>query len=463
MSIHIHGAAVASPIGRPADRFGAWAPWLLTSAATLLAVGDRFGLDAAWLLWAAVAGLLLAAASLARQHAAALRQVEIRRALAVSETRSRQLLENVAAGLLTVAADGMCRGANAALVRLLGFATESDLLAADFRQHLYAGPGTFDALLQRARQDGELPIVEFNVRRRDGVQLMAAATVRAVWDERGDVEGFEVTLLDISDLKIAERQRRSMERRFRRLFDSNAVGIMFGNLRRGTLDEGNDRLGELLGLHASEFPILLDSLGAQNELPLSVAVRAALEDSGHAPPVERILTRADGARIGVLICAAMIDPLQGDFIGVVVEREATSIDRTRDTHRACLHESVVDALPLLVARFDAAAKLSYCNRAFVEWFGFSSAPLGWSLEELFGAECDQALAAPLKHVLAGATESAEMDLLQVGGRPQRLSATFAPHRRADGGISGFVMLLRDHSSRALTAAIPMRTETTYTS
>ena len=175
---------------------------------------------------------------------------------------------------------------------------------------------------------------------------------------------------------------------------------------------------------------------------------------------------ADGSRFGLLISAAVIDPLQGDFIGVVMERGHLSSASGQVSPGTGLHESLLDSLPLLVARFDRFSELTYCNRAFVDWFGFSSAPIGWSLEDLFGAETKGILTAQVDRVLGGATETVEFDFFRVGGRFQRLEIVFAPHRRSDESVGGFVALLQGYAQPTTAAdpatAVPVESETTYT-
>lgn len=459
-------AGVAAPIGSRIREQLRSEPVLFFGVAGSLVAGFAFlGVGSGWLAALAVAVLATAGVRAASQRSRMRGLVEARRALTVSEQKFRGLYESVAAALLFIAPGGACRGANPAFLRLLGYRSEQEFLAVDFREHTFAGPGTFDALLSRTRQDGELQSVELNLRRRDGIQLMTAGTLRASWDDAGEVTGFEFTVLDISDLKLAERQRRSIERRFRRLFDSNAVGVMFGNLQRGTLEEANGRVQGMVGLRAAELPVLLDGLSCAGESSLTDAIRAALESGGHAPPIDRTYVRGDGTRVAVSVCAAVTDPLQGDFIAVVMER-GESVASEPVGAGTPLHESVLDSMPLLVARFDLSAELTYCNRSFLDWFGFASAPFGWSLEELFGADCQRAMADRLDRVRAGFTEATTLELFRVGGQQHRLEVTFAPHRRSDGGVGGFLTILRDGAKAAVDAdvalPVPMERETIYT-
>lgn len=434
-------------------------------SAGLLAVAAFFGANPWWV--AALAILILGALGFwaAAQRTEIRRLVEARRVLAASDWKFRRLYENVAVALLAVERDGTSRSENPALLRVLSYRSESDFLAADFREHTFSGPGTYNALLLRTRKGGELPVVELHLRRRDGVQLTAAGSIRVCWDDAGEVTGFEFTLLDISDLKVAERQRRWTERRFRRLFDSNAVGIMFGNLCRGTFVEANERLRELVQLRASELPVLLDGLVSTEDASLIDSIRASVESGGHEPPVDCVYVRGDGTRVAASVCAAITDSLQGDCIAVVVERGDRSGALAGAATASRLHESMLDSVPLLVARLDATAAPTFCNLAFRDWFGFPSSPLGWSFEEPFGVKWQRVLAARLDRVLEGVAQKLGIDVFRAAGHHHRLEALLAPHRRRDGSVGGFLVVIRQCADRVESgieaAPVPVHGETTY--
>ena len=415
----------------------------------------------------AVPGLIVACVTAIlclRQRGEMLRERDSRRSLAASDRDARERYENVAAAVLSIAADGRARSANSALVNLLGYPSEHELLARDLRDLTYAGPGTLDGLLQRARVNGELSAIEMTLRRRDGIPVILAANVRTHWDEAGGVTGFEATMLDIGELKVADRQRRSVERRFRHLFDSNTVGFMFGNLRRASLDEANPYLRELLGVRTSELPIHLDLLVSSAEPPLTEAISAALESGGHAAPTERTYLCTDGRRVGVLMCVSIVDPLQGDFIAVVIERDAGATGPATADGVAAFHESILDALPSMVARFSTGGGLTYCNRRFLDWFGFPTAPLGWSLEDLLGPDGHPGIKRTIGQVLGGATELVRLDVRRADGRLRRFVATIAAHVRPDGKVRGFVAVLNEAGTQEPSApepGVPIGGESTY--
>jgi len=427
-----------------------------------LAAAAAFGADARASAWVAVALACMAAFICLRQHDALKRLRDSRRSLAAPDRDARERYENVAAGVLSIDADGRARSANRALVSLLGYPGELELLAHDLRDAIYAGPGTLESVLQRASVNGELSSTEMTLRRRDGIPVMLAANVRTEWDGAGIVTGFEAAMLDIGELKVADRQRRSMERRFRHVFDSNAVGFMFGNLRRASLDEANQYLRELLGVRASELPVHLDALVSAAETPLTEAISAAVQSGGHSVPTERTYLRSDGRRVGVLMCISVVDPLQGDFIAVVIERDAGFVGPGAGDRATAFHESVLDMLPSLVARFSAAGELTYCNRRFLDWFGFPTAPLGWSLEALLGP--DPGLKRAIGQAISGTTEHVGLEVRRADGQCRRFAATIVAHSRPDGKVGGFVAVLDEegpHERSAPGSRVPIAVESTY--
>jgi PAS domain S-box-containing protein len=448
MASEPHGTP-AAPEWSGLAKLSALRPARVSVLLAVVATGAlALGIPAAWVCAFAVSALLVSAVLLDRSRAAIRHLQSVARSLRASEYRQRREYEAISAGVMTLRQDGSPATANAALVAMLGFSTEVELLAIDLREQVFTAHGQLESLLARARREGEVATIELHLRRRAGAPLIAAATVRAHWDEAGGIDHFHVTLTDIGDLKFAERQRRSLERRSRRLFDSNAAGIMFGNLRRGTMDEANARMRELAGLRPSELPALLDSVLAGGRPFLGPAVRAALETDGFAPPNDTVYVRADGRPVATTVWAAMIDALQGDFAAIVVERPADHANLRPEPVAERHYESVLDALPDLVARFNREQRLTYCNAACRAWFGFPVTPTGLSLRELLGCDVLQPLDEHVDSVLSGSTVRSVIEVFQVGGRRHSLGIALSPHRRGDGTVAGIVATMRDLTALA---------------
>jgi PAS domain S-box-containing protein len=383
---------------------------------------------------AAVAVVLLYGRTVARE----LR--DGRRELAESEMRYRRLYEGSAAGLLELGPDGRFLRANPALLRMLGHTDERELGERDLADDVYAGPGTLEAVVLRARSHGEIANVEIRLRRRDGRMVTGLATVRAVWDELGQTTAFELTLIDVTDMKLAESQRRSMELRFRRLFDSNAVGVLFGNLHRGTLDDANDYLLDQLGVRRTELPLLLSTITPEDHVERDREKGRDLRENGAIEPFQKDYLRRDGTRVPALVSAALVDAARGDFIGVAIDRSAEVAAARRSEETKAFYELLLDAVPTRIAAVDADERVLYWNRAYREWFGGGDP--GCTIAEAVGPERYAAVAPHIRRALAGESVRFETEIPR-DGRRYTLDITYAPTRDPQGRVTGFLSFVHD--------------------
>ncbi|HEY4491063.1 MAG TPA: PAS domain S-box protein, partial [Acidobacteriota bacterium] len=91
--------------------------------------------------------------------------------LRASERKYRSLFENSFDGVYQSTPEGKILTANPALVRLLGFESEEELLKADINS-LYVDPEERRRNISRLEKDGELRNVELHLKRKDGEQVI---------------------------------------------------------------------------------------------------------------------------------------------------------------------------------------------------------------------------------------------------------------------------------------------------
>ena len=120
------------------------------------------------------------------------------KALKASEQRYRELFQNVTAGVFQTTVDGKFMAANPALVRMLGYDSEDDLLAVDVARDVYADPDHRDQWVRAMAEHGEVRNAELVLRRKDGTRLVVLENSRAVRDSDGKVLFCEGTLTDIT-------------------------------------------------------------------------------------------------------------------------------------------------------------------------------------------------------------------------------------------------------------------------
>jgi len=121
------------------------------------------------------------------QQIAELKKLEMERKkteedLRFSEAKFRGLFENVFDGIYQTTPDGKIISANPALVQMLGYDSEAELLAIDIAHDLYANPEDRGILAQRLEKKGELRNVELVLKRKDGDHIIVLENARAVRD-----------------------------------------------------------------------------------------------------------------------------------------------------------------------------------------------------------------------------------------------------------------------------------------
>ncbi|HEY6877309.1 MAG TPA: PAS domain S-box protein [Polyangiales bacterium] len=94
--------------------------------------------------------------------------------------------------------------------------------------------------------------IDFQVRHRDGAWLWRLARGVALRSDAGELRGFIGSVVDITDLKRAERALRASETRFRSTFENASVGMALADMD-GTTFEGNDALSQFLGYERNEL------------------------------------------------------------------------------------------------------------------------------------------------------------------------------------------------------------------
>jgi diguanylate cyclase (GGDEF)-like protein/PAS domain S-box-containing protein len=119
-------------------------------------------------------------------------------ALKASEQRYRELFQNVTAGVFQSTPDGKIMAANPALVRMLGYDTEDELIAVDVGRDLYMDPGHRENWVKAMADDGEVRNAELLLKRKDGTKVVVLENSRAVRDSEGRVLFYEGTLTDIT-------------------------------------------------------------------------------------------------------------------------------------------------------------------------------------------------------------------------------------------------------------------------
>jgi PAS domain S-box-containing protein len=197
---------------------------------------------------------------------------------------------------------------------------------------------------------------------------------------------------EISERKQAEKEReqafRSLEQseaRFRRLVESNIIGIIYADLN-GNITEANDAFLQMVGYERSELrsgDLRLDKITPPEYQHLDQGAIAQLISSGVCPAFEKEFIRSDGTRIPLLVGWAMLEESQQNTIGFVLDLTERKQAEQKIREQAALLDITTDAI--LVRDLDNQIQF---------WNQGAERVYGWKAQEAIGRNANQLLYRP---------------------------------------------------------------------
>ncbi|MCX6031009.1 MAG: PAS domain S-box protein [Chloroflexi bacterium] len=136
--------------------------------------------------------------------------VSVEQKLQESEVGYRALFEHVPDGIYRTSPNGRLLAVNPALVRMLGFASQDELISANISHGLYVRPEERAYWTRKLEAEGEIQNAEITLRHRGGRPVVVLDNAYAVRDAEGNVLYYEGTLTDITERKRAEEGLRSL-------------------------------------------------------------------------------------------------------------------------------------------------------------------------------------------------------------------------------------------------------------
>jgi len=133
---------------------------------------------------------------------------EAGKALRHSQSLYRALVENPAYGICRCDAEGKFLDVNQALLAMLGYSTKVELLAANRGSEIVLDLGQEKPLAGSSPESVRIEPVEIEWKRKNGTTLKARLSGCGVFDERGDVVGYEIIAVDVTDQRKLEDQLR---------------------------------------------------------------------------------------------------------------------------------------------------------------------------------------------------------------------------------------------------------------
>jgi len=162
------------------------------------------------------------------------RQIEV--ALRQSEQNFRSMIENSPYGIFRITPDHRIQQANRALLDMLGYAAESEVVGMNTATHLFSSVAEHKRITEQFNNQNEVKGVEVEWKRKDGSPLTVRYGRHTVLDDSGNVHHKEIIAEDITE-------RRALEQQLRQAQKMEAVGQLAG----GVAHDFNNLLGVIIG------------------------------------------------------------------------------------------------------------------------------------------------------------------------------------------------------------------------
>ncbi|MFN6469215.1 MAG: PAS domain S-box protein [Nostoc sp. SerVER01] len=200
-------------------------------------------------------------------------------------------------------------------------------------------------------------------------------------DANGQIIRAVGSTTDISDRKRAEVALQESEAKFRRIVESNIVGIYFGDFN-GRVYEANDAFLETFGYTREDLAagiIRWNSMTPPEYQTLDQQKIQELEVSGVCTPFEKEYVHKNGTRIPVLLGIARIESTKDNgysacFVLDLTQRKRAELALRESEER---YRYLCNAMPQLVWICNAQGECEHVNE---RWYEFT----GQSVEEAMG-------------------------------------------------------------------------------
>ncbi|MHC5859977.1 sensor histidine kinase [Nostoc sp.] len=260
-------------------------------------------------------------------------------------------------------------------------------------------------------------------------------------------------------LQTSLQMRQVSEARFRRLVESNIIGVIVANMD-GAIAEANDVFLEMVGYSREDLlagrvrwrdMIPPEYIEANNSaMPTAGYAYAELKTKGVCQPFENQYIRKDNSRVPILLGCALLENTPEDVICFVLDlsqrKQAEAALRQREDELRL----ITNAVPVNISYVDSKQHYRFNNKGYEDWFGLPASEIsGKHIREVLGESVYQSILPYVETVLSGEQVTYETQLSDKDGKNHYVNVTYVPQFSQQEKVEGFVVLSTDITLRKL--------------
>ena len=187
--------------------------------------------------------------------------------------------------------------------------------------------------------------------------------------------GVSIYFRDVTKKKETERALRVSESRFRKLFESDMMGVAIPD-RFGAFRESNDELLRMTGYTREDQESGLVRWDTMTPPEYAYLDREHIQEAakrGSCAPYEKEYIRKDGGRVPILCGYALLEESEDEYIGFVLDLSEQKQAERELREREERFRTLADSLPQLIWMTDALGENTYCNQRYLDYLGVTEA------------------------------------------------------------------------------------------
>jgi len=313
---------------------------------------------------------------------------QVEEALKESENLYRNLIERMPDGVYKSTPEGKFVKVNHAMVKMLGYESEEELLTIDIKTQLYFDPLDRESLVLSERLKG---MEVYQLRKKDGSGIWVEDHGWYNVDEEGKILFHEGILRDVSGRIEAEEKLRESEARFKSYFELSLAGIAISSPTAEWI-EVNNRLCEMLGYSWEELKkTTWSELTHPDDLVLDMEqFNRVLSGEIDGYTLDKRFICKNGETIWTSMSVRVVrspDNNMNYFIGLVFDvTERKRVEKALQAEESRLR-AITDSVQDAILMITPEGNISFFNHAAERIFGYSGDEiLGKNLHNLLAPE-----------------------------------------------------------------------------
>jgi len=233
--------------------------------------------------------------------------------------------------------------------------------------------GEIKQLIEKIKQKEKIRHYKTLQLKKDGTLINASITLSPVFDASGKLVAISAIVRDITERVKAEEALRESEKRLRRFYESDMIGVCFYTLN-GSITDSNDKFLKIVGYTREDLQtgqIKWDKMTPPEYFSLDERAIAELKSKGVSTLYEKEYIRKDGSRVPVIIGVSTFNvPYEGlAFVLDITEKKKAeeALSNLETARKKEIHHRIKNNLQVISSLLDLQAE-KFDNLNVIEAF-----------------------------------------------------------------------------------------------